>query len=70
MKLLKVSSNFSCVLPHEHFKIFGFKGTLVIGKNYISLYKDNKKNTKPKKLNIDLKKYKEKLLENYINFKR
>ena len=64
----KVSSNFSCVLPHEHFfKIFGSKGTLVIGKNYISLYKDNKKNTKPKKIKYRFKKnYKEKLLENYI----
>tara|TARA_A100001015_G_scaffold248237_1_gene285514 strand:+ start:569 stop:1579 length:1011 start_codon:yes stop_codon:yes gene_type:complete len=65
----KVTSNFSCVIPHHHFfKIFGSKGSLTIGSDYIYLYKDTKKNSKPKKIKYKFdKNYKEKLLDNYIN---
>ncbi len=65
----KVSSNFSCVMPHHHFfKIFGSKGSITIGKDYIHLYRNTKKNSKPQKIKYKAdKNYKNKLLENYIN---
>ena len=46
----KVSSNFSCVMPHHHFfKIFGSKGSITIGKDYIHLYRNTKKKFKATK---------------------
>ncbi len=65
----KVSSNFSCVMPHHHFfKIFGSKGSMTIGKDYIHLYRNAKKDSKPQKIKYKAdKNYKNKLLENYIN---
>lgn len=64
----KVTSNFSCVLPHHHtLKVFGSKGTIEVNKNGILLYKSRNENLKPISINYkNDKNYKEKLLNSFI----
>ena len=48
----KVTSNFSCVMPHHHtLKVFGSKGTIEVNKNEILLYKSRDENLKPISIN-------------------
>lgn len=66
--IAKVTSNFSCVLPHHHtLKVFGSRGTIEVNKNEILLFKSRKENSKAIKINykkdID---YKHKLLDTFI----
>tara|TARA_X000000950_G_C13908464_1_gene657979 strand:- start:3160 stop:4179 length:1020 start_codon:yes stop_codon:yes gene_type:complete len=64
----KVTSNFSCVLPHHHtLKVFGSKGTIEVSRDKILLYKSRRENIKPKQINFgkDID-YKNKILNSYI----
>ena len=64
----KVTSNFSCTMPHHHtLKIFGSKGTIDVNLNKIYLYKSKKKNSKPKIIKFKRSKvYKQKVLKSFI----
>lgn len=65
----KVTSNFSCVLPHHHtLKVFGSKGTIEVNKNEILLYKSRNENLKPILIkHKNDKNYKDKLLNSFIS---
>ena len=44
----KVTSNFSCMMPHNHYlKVYGEKGTIEIRLNKIFLFKSRDKKNKP-----------------------
>ncbi len=65
----KVTSNFSCVMPHNHYlKIYGKKGTIEVNLDKIILYKS--RSNKSKSTLIKYKKnkdYKKELLNSFIN---
>ena len=64
----KVTSNFSCTMPHNHYlKIYGKKGTIEVNFDKITLFKSKSKNKKPFVVKYKRKKnYKEDLLNLFI----
>ncbi len=64
----KVSSNFSCTMPHNHYlKIYGRKGTIEVNFDKITLYKSRSKKSKPILVKYKKNKnYKEDLLNTFI----
>tara|TARA_Y100000031_G_C8137055_1_gene345772 strand:- start:201 stop:959 length:759 start_codon:yes stop_codon:yes gene_type:complete len=65
----KVSSNFSCVMPHDHqMRIFGTKGSLTLSNDKILFYASREKNKKIKTIFFRKdKNYKSKILDEFIN---
>lgn len=65
----KVTSNFSCVMPHNHYlKIYGTKGTIEVNFDKILLFKSRKKNSRP--INVKYKNnknYKKELLNLFLD---
>ncbi len=63
----KVSSNFSCNMPHHHsLKIFGTKGTLDFGIRGLHFYNSRNKNKRPKILKFNFsEKQKNNVLKNF-----
>ena len=66
----KLTSNYSCVLPHHHsMSVFGSAGTLVASRENLLFYNSRKKNHKAKKIKLNGKKQnKNKILESFISF--
>ena len=64
----KVSSNFSCVMPHNHsLKIFGKRGTIEVRFDKILFFKSRKKNTSPIEIKYKRNKfYKKEVLKSYL----
>ncbi len=64
----KVTSNFSCAMPHNHYlKIYGRKGTIEVNFDKITLYKSRSKKSKPILVKYKKNKnYKEDLLNTFI----
>ena len=64
----KVTSNFSCVMPHNHYlKIHGNKGTIEVSLEKIILYKSRSKKSKPILIKYKKNKnYKTELLNSFI----
>lgn len=66
----KITSNFGCVMPHDHtLKVYGTKGTIIVRNNIVELFKNkNKKiNQKVYSFNNVKKSYKQKLLKNFLS---
>ena len=66
----KLTSNYSCVLPHHHsMSVFGSKGTLIASRENLFFYNSRKKNFKVKKIKtFNKKNYKDKVLESFVSF--
>ena len=66
--IAKVTSNFSCMTPHDHtMKIYGSKGTIVLSNNKINYFNSRKKNSKGKIINFKMiKKYKSENLNSFV----
>lgn len=64
----KVTSNFSCTMPHNHYlKIYGKRGTIEVSFDNVFLYKSRLKKSKPLLVNYKKdKNYKDKLLNSFI----
>ena len=64
----KVTSNFSCAMPHNHYlKIYGKKGTIEVSFDKIILFKSRSKKIAPSIVKYKIKKdYKEELLNSFI----
>ena len=64
----KVTSNFSCAMPHNHYlKIYGKKGTIEVSFDKIFWYKSRLKKSKPVLVKYkNDKNYKDKLLNSFI----
>ena len=64
----KVTSNFSCAMPHNHYlKIYGKKGTIELSFDKIILFKSRSKKIAPSIVKYKIKKdYKEELLNSFI----
>ncbi len=64
----KVTSNFSCAMPHNHYlKIYGKKGTIEVSFDKIILFKSRSKKITPSIVKYKIKKdYKEELLNSFI----
>lgn len=64
----KVTSNFSCTMPHNHYlKIYGNKGTIEVSFDKIKLFKSRSKKATSSSIKYkNSKNYKEELLNNFI----